>query len=31
MYEADMNNNMKDLTMNENISSYLYMFHMCFR
>jgi len=26
-----MNRNMKDLIVNENISSYLYMFHMCFR
>jgi hypothetical protein len=31
MYGAYMNRNMKDLIVNENISSYLYMFHMCFR
>jgi hypothetical protein len=31
MYGAHMNRNMKDLIVNENISSYLYMFHMCFR
>jgi hypothetical protein len=26
-----MNRNMKDLILNENTSSYLYMFHTCFR
>jgi hypothetical protein len=31
MHGAHMNRNMKDLIVNENISSYLYMFHMCFR
>jgi hypothetical protein len=31
MYGAHMNRNMKDLIVNENIPSYLYMFHMCFK
>jgi hypothetical protein len=31
MYGANMNTNMKDFIVNKNISSYLYMFHMCFK
>jgi hypothetical protein len=31
MYGTHMNRNMKDLIVNEDISSYLYMFHTCFR
>jgi hypothetical protein len=31
MYGAHMNRNMKNIIVNENILSYLYMFHMCFK
>jgi hypothetical protein len=31
MYGAHMNRNMKNLIVSENILSYLYMFHMCFK